>query len=135
MDAHPIHLHLTQFRVVNRQRIDVAAFLATYNPALPVPSASDSGPWPVPAAGPYLIGSPTPPAPNEAGWKDTVVALPGTVTRIVVPFGGTAAGLPAPFTGDSVGATQRFVGDYVFHCHILEHEDNDMMQPYRVVAS
>jgi spore coat protein A, manganese oxidase len=73
------------------------------------------------------------PAPVEKGWKDTIIAPPGQVTRILVPFGGTAAGVPAPFVGDAKSASvQRFAGTYVFHCHILEHEDNDMMQPYQV---
>jgi hypothetical protein len=55
------------------------------------------------------------------------------VTRIIVPFGGSAAGIPAPFVGDAKSAkVQRFTGTYVFHCHILEHEDNDMMSPLKV---
>jgi len=55
------------------------------------------------------------PAPSEAGWKDTVRADGKMVTRIIVPFEG-------------------FTGRYVWHCHILEHEDNEMMRPYEVVA-
>ena len=61
-------------------------------------------------------GAPTPPEPSEAGLKDTVRADPGMVTRIIVRFEG-------------------FVGRYVWHCHILEHEDNEMMRPYEVVAT
>jgi len=137
-DAHPIHLHLTQFRIKNRQQFDVDAYTAAVNRqlpglGLPDPSVSGLGPWPAVAPSGYLVGRATPPAANERGWKDTVIAPPGMVTRIVVPFGGTAAGVPAPFTGDSKTASvQRFAGTYVFHCHILEHEDNDMMQPYRI---
>jgi FtsP/CotA-like multicopper oxidase with cupredoxin domain len=137
-DAHPIHLHLTQFRILNRQRIDEPAYTAAVNtklpaPGLPDPSVSGVGPWPAQSANGFLLGQPTAPAANERGWKDTVLAPPGQVTRILVPFGGTAAGVPAPFTGDTKTATvQRFTGTYVFHCHILEHEDNDMMQPYRI---
>jgi len=56
------------------------------------------------------------PDPNEMGWKDTVRVNAKTVTRIIVPFVG-------------------YAGRYVWHCHILEHEDNDMMRPYEVVAS
>jgi len=56
-----------------------------------------------------------PPEPNEAGWKDTVRATPGASTRIIVKFDG-------------------YVGRYVWHCHILEHEDNEMMRPYEVLA-
>ncbi|MGZ6825908.1 MAG: multicopper oxidase family protein [Mycobacteriales bacterium] len=134
VDAHPIHLHLVQFRVLDRQPVDAAAYLRALDPGLPAPSASDTGPWPPPAATGFLAGPAVGPSPGEQGWKDTVLAPPGTVTRVLVPFGGTAAGLTAAYTGDPPGAgTQRFTGEYVWHCHILEHEDNDMMLPYRVV--
>jgi spore coat protein A len=61
-----------------------------------------------------LIGNPRPPAANEAGRKDTAVVNPGDVLTIIVRFEG-------------------YTGKYVFHCHMLEHEDNDMMRPYEVV--
>jgi spore coat protein A, manganese oxidase len=63
----------------------------------------------------HFLGAPEPPEPNEAGWKDTVQAHSRMVTRIIVPFTG-------------------YTGRYVWHCHILEHEDNEMMRPYEVVA-
>jgi spore coat protein A, manganese oxidase len=63
----------------------------------------------------YLSG-PITPEPNEAGWKDTVRVDSRMITRIIVPFEG-------------------FTGRYVWHCHILEHEDNEMMRPYEVVAA
>jgi spore coat protein A, manganese oxidase len=63
----------------------------------------------------HFTGEPQPPDPNEAGWKDTVQAHSQMVTRIIVPFEG-------------------FTGRFVWHCHILEHEDNEMMRPYEVVA-
>jgi FtsP/CotA-like multicopper oxidase with cupredoxin domain len=78
-DAHPIHLHLVKFEVVDRQVIG---------------------------------GAVRGPEPWEAGWKDTVIAYPGEVTRIKALF--DVAGL------------------YVWHCHILSHEDNEMMVPYCV---
>lgn len=139
-DAHPVHLHLTQFRVLNRQDISIGPsgetdYLTGLVNGLPFPDGAGTGPFPAPPATDTLVGEPRPPAPEEAGWKDTVIAYPGTVTRIVVPFGGTAAGIPAPFIGDRAGAPlQRFAGTYVFHCHILEHEDNDMMAPLQVVG-
>ena len=154
-DAHPIHLHLTQFRLLNRQALVTDADgNTTYVtdgvncdganavpdrcvpvPGLPSPAVAGTGPWPAISPTPYLTGDPVGPTANEAGWKDTIVAMPGTVTRIIVPFGGTAAGIPAPFVGDRKGAAlQRFAGQYVFHCHILEHEDNDMMSPYQITA-
>jgi spore coat protein A len=51
--------------------------------------------------------------PGELGWKDTVRVDPQTVTRIIVKFEG-------------------FAGRYVWHCHMLEHEDNEMMRPYEI---
>ena len=152
-DAHPIHIHLTQFRLLNRQDIttdvngdtnyvtqklncdgaDANPAKCVASPGLPNPEIAGTGPWPAPSADSYLVGSPRPASGAEVGWKDTIIAYPGTVTRIIVPFGGTAAGIPAPFVGDAKGAkVQRFVGQYVFHCHILEHEDNDMMSPLNV---
>jgi spore coat protein A len=55
------------------------------------------------------------PQPNEMGWKDTVQCPPGTITRIIVKFEG-------------------YTGKYLYHCHILEHESNDMMRPFEVIA-
>jgi FtsP/CotA-like multicopper oxidase with cupredoxin domain len=57
-------------------------------------------------------GQVRPPEPWESGRKDTVIAYPGQVTRVKATFG-TA-------------------GQYVWHCHIVEHEDNEMMRPFRV---
>ena len=63
----------------------------------------------------HFVGPSELPDPNESGWKDTVQAHSRMVTRIIVPFEG-------------------FTGRYVWHCHILEHEDNEMMRPYEVVS-
>ena len=63
----------------------------------------------------HFLGPRQLPDPNEAGWKDTVQAHSRMVTRIIVPFEG-------------------FTGRYVWHCHILEHEDNEMMRPYEVIS-
>jgi spore coat protein A, manganese oxidase len=59
-----------------------------------------------------LSGDPISPQPWEKGWKDTVVALPGRVTRIKMWL--------------------KTAGQFVWHCHIAEHEDNEMMRPYRI---
>jgi spore coat protein A len=92
----------------------------------PSPLAPGTGPYPPPSADRFTMGRPHSPAPNERGWKDTVVTMPGQITRLLVPFGaGAVAGLPFA-TGRS------FTGTYLTHCHILEHEDNDMMQRYVV---
>jgi len=60
------------------------------------------------------VGDVVAPSPSEAGWKDTVIVTPGSSTRIIAKFEG-------------------YAGRYVWHCHILEHEDNEMMRPYEVV--
>ena len=61
-----------------------------------------------------FTGPAVPPDPNEQGWKDVIRTDPWTVTRIIMQF--------APYTGF-----------YVYHCHILEHEDMDMMRAFEVV--
>jgi len=95
-DAHPIHLHLVRFQILDRRRIDRFAYMS-HNKL-------------------RFTGEASPPEPYEAGWKDTVRANPGMMTRIIVRFEG-------------------YTGRYVWHCHILEHEDNEMMRPYEVVAT
>jgi spore coat protein A len=61
-----------------------------------------------------LTGPPVPPEPQEGGWKDTIQVYPGSITRIIVRFEG-------------------YTGRYVWHCHILEHEANEMMRPFEVL--
>jgi FtsP/CotA-like multicopper oxidase with cupredoxin domain len=121
-DTHPIHLHLVQFQLLGRQKFRTESYTESVYPEL---STGGTGPYPVPSADAFAICRLRAPDPNEMGWKDTVRANPGEITRILVPFGaGAAPGVPL---GNS------FTGDYVFHCHILEHEDNEMMLPYRVI--
>ncbi|HTW66814.1 MAG TPA: multicopper oxidase [Bryobacteraceae bacterium] len=95
-DSHPIHLHLVRFQILDRRRFE-PFFYQTRGEI-------------------RYTGPVTPPAPEEAGWKDTVRADPRMVTRIIVRFEG-------------------YVGRYVWHCHVLEHEDNEMMRPYEVIAA
>ncbi|TQM57311.1 FtsP/CotA-like multicopper oxidase with cupredoxin domain [Humibacillus xanthopallidus] len=92
-DAHPMHVHETTFEVVNRQALVTNEDGETEPPA-------------------RLVGDPRPPEPWESGFKDTVIAYPGEVTRI-----------KAKFTNP---------GQFTWHCHIVEHEDNEMMRPYRI---
>jgi|GEM_PF-234217 len=80
-DAHPIHLHLVEFQVVERVN---------------------------------ALGVVRPPEPWEAGFKDTVTVYPGEITRVKARF--------------------DIAGLYVWHCHIVEHEDNEMMRPYMIYA-
>jgi len=92
VDAHPMHIHEVLFQLVDRQSIfvDEANQTVQVNP--------DS--------------LPQPPQPWENGFKDTVITLPGQVTRVRLQF--------------------NTPGQFVWHCHIVEHEDNEMMRPYRI---
>jgi len=124
-DAHPIHLHLVQFQLLNRQKINVKRYQAAFDAANQVMPAQTYTPVPV---GPYLKGKPVPADPNERGWKDTYRMNPGEVTRILVRF--------APQDGSADFAFDATAEPgYVWHCHILEHEENDMMRPYHLVAA
>lgn len=133
-DTHPIHLHLIQFQLHNRQPIDAERYLVDVfgKEELGVGDVG-TGPWPhFPSPDGYTAGGEVWPKPQEAGWKDTIQAHPGTVTRILVPFGPNAApGVPFGWSHRAA----PFTGEYVWHCHILDHEDNEMMLPYRVVRA
>ena len=85
-DAHPMHIHEVFFQVIDRQKFD----------------AKSGSP----------AGKKRPPRREETGWKDTVIAYPGEITRVRLKF--TTA------------------GQFAWHCHIVEHEDNEMMRPYRI---
>ena len=93
-DAHPIHLHLVHFQVLNRQKFN----FQQYVPGNP--------------ASLQLLGQPTLPNLEDRGWKDTQIMYPGEVTRLRAKFD-----LP---------------GLYVWHCHILSHEDHEMMRKFYV---
>ncbi len=91
-DGHPMHVHEVVFEVLNRQDI----FVNEETQEVQVVPGS----------------TPMPPQPWETGYKDTVIAYPGQVTRIRAQF--------------------NTPGQFVWHCHIVEHEDNEMMRPYRI---
>ncbi|MBM7691299.1 spore coat protein A [Peribacillus deserti] len=93
-DAHPIHIHLIDFQIVDRRDFDADTFKKERVI--------------------HYKGEAMPPEPQEQGWKDTVNANPNQITRIIMNFG--------PFSGL-----------YVWHCHILEHEDYEMMRPFIVI--
>jgi FtsP/CotA-like multicopper oxidase with cupredoxin domain len=92
-DAHPMHVHEVVFQVVNRQALALDENGEVVQPV-------------------ELVGDARPPEAWENGWKDTVVAYPGEVTRLRLRFTNP--------------------GQFVWHCHIVEHEDNEMMRPYRI---
>ena len=123
VDAHPMHPHLVASQVVNRQAIDVDRYTAAWAAYL----KSGRKPRLKPDLKHFLVGDPIPPAPEELGFKDTVKAYPGMVTR-------TRAKFTLPKTSRlDYNAKTRSYGTWVYHCHILEHEENDMMRPFEVV--
>ena len=174
-DPHPIHIHLVHFRVLGRQAINTLA-MAAHHPQPPTGIK-----W-TPDPDPYVVGPVRQPEPWEAGMKDTVIADPNSVTRILIYFPTAdelgfdpdatfpaAVTLPGDVAGHGAGVAygdhggpephgaapgiDRFGGDYigsiappaahhrsdtlqgyVWHCHILDHEDHDMMLPYRTVT-
>ena len=151
-DAHPMHTHLVSFQILDRTPFDSALWLAQYDALLlangVLPGYGPPNQYNVKNGDGAIGGNPAinafkfpaltrPPLPYEMGWKDTVIAYPGEVTRIAVrwaptdiPAGGVAAGTnlypfePTALAGDGVG--------YVWHCHIIDHEDNEMMRNYVV---
>lgn len=96
VDAHPIHLHLVHFQVINTQKFNVNKSVIGAGEGSMI----------------QLIGNPSPPAPENAGPKDTFIVYPGEVARVKAIFDKE--------------------GEYVWHCHILSHEDHDMMRPFYV---
>lgn len=138
--THQIHIHLIQFQILGRQEIDAERYLQDWhrlNGHRPVTRPIVLDPTP------FLIGDPIPPEPYETGWKDTILALPGMVNRIITrwapqetPAGGVAPGEnlfpfdPTMYPNDTFSES-----GYVWHCHILGHEDHDMMRPQPVVAA
>lgn len=133
-DAHPIHLHLVQFQVISRQGLNTAKYTSDWI-ALNGEPPLDHSTITLPVAS-YLQGNPKPALPNENGWKDTVTVYPGQVTIIRVrfaPLTSPATGTGAPSPGVNLYSFDPTVGPgYVWHCHIVDHEDNEMMRPYTV---
>lgn len=123
-DTHPIHLHLVQFQLLNRQKVNGRRYEMAFSAVNPVLGGTTY--TPVDPA-PYLKGKPVPADPNERGWKDTFRMNPGEVTRILVRFSPQDDSPAYAFDATAEPG-------YVWHCHILEHEENDMMRPFHVVA-
>ena len=101
-DVHPMHFHLVNVQLLQRQGF-----------------AGDPSSY-------ELDGRPIPPDPNESGWKETVRCNPGEVTTVAMKFD-----LPKLPTPEMRRARSPRTGghEYVWHCHILEHEEHDMMRP------
>jgi FtsP/CotA-like multicopper oxidase with cupredoxin domain len=163
-DSHPLHIHLIQFQILNRQSVDVDGYVAAWAAAFPggtfagqlcdgtfgevdypagqiIPGYGPPGDYLAPNADGAIGGNPAfnsflngpvlPPDPNEAGWKDTVKILPNAVTRVIVRWAPTAVPVAGSAPGQNHYAFDPTEGPgYVWHCHILDHEDNEMMRPY-----
>jgi spore coat protein A len=106
MDSHPMHFHLVNVQVVSRQAFD------TYE-----------------GGQPHFTAAARAAEPTELGWKETVKCHPGEVTTVIMKFD-----LPkTPFTVPTSPRKGMEGGyEYVWHCHILEHEEHDMMRPLLV---
>jgi FtsP/CotA-like multicopper oxidase with cupredoxin domain len=197
VDAHPMHLHLVQFKVVQRQAFDVNGYKKVNVVGFP-PVVTKADPTL------FLMGLPRPPDPGEEGFKDTAKSLPGEVLTVVAKWDGrwddcdptNPAATPfckqapscmpyAGYTGPTIPATDPLLGTantnvgcmcvaavvpagsppacaqpidaitllptapptpvykpyfqpvsagpYVWHCHIVDHEDNEMMRPSLVL--
>jgi spore coat protein A len=108
-DVHPMHFHLVNVQIINRYPIS--------------PSAPFAG----------AIGPVRGPDPNETGWKETVKMYPEEITTVIMQFN-----LPRIQTADggiipTPPSTRTGNHEYVWHCHILEHEEHDMMRPLVVI--
>jgi FtsP/CotA-like multicopper oxidase with cupredoxin domain len=84
-----------------------------------------------PAFSPVLTGPVIPPNPSEAGWKDTVKVFPRYVNRFIIRWAPQATAVNGVSPGQNLFSFDPTVGPaYMLHCHILDHEDNEMMRPY-----
>ncbi len=161
-DAHPIHLHLAQFQLVSRQSFNTNKYNKAYAAAFPgggydpmTKAAYPKGVF-IPSFGPpldyatgntravggnpdivpFLQGPVNPPLPQENGWKDTVIMFPGQVTRIRVRWAPTSLPANTPVADAFYPFDTRALGaGYVWHCHIVDHEDNEMMRPDEIVPN
>ncbi|MVU80677.1 multicopper oxidase domain-containing protein [Nocardia sp. ET3-3] len=140
-ESHPMHLHLVHGRILNRQAFDPIGYLAS-NPVPPV------GTYWAPEPDRFLQGDPQPPHAWETGLKDTITCPAGMVTRVAFAFP-TADELgfdpdatfpvPAPpHTGPAraghAHTDQATAQGYVWHCHLIDHEDECMMSRYHLRA-
>jgi spore coat protein A, manganese oxidase len=129
--SHQVHLHLIEFQVVSRQSINTAAYLRQWqllNGQRPVTRPIVVDPTP------FFTGPVVPALPYEMGWKDTVRAPGNQVTRIIARWAPQELATNAVAPGQNLFTIDPTTGPgYVWHCHILGHEDNDMMRPMQLV--
>ncbi len=102
-DTHPIHFHLVNVQVLSRRPFDAANYNGT----------------------PVFLGPARNPDLNELGWKETVRINPNECTVVAMKFDLAKVPFPVPLS-TRAGVTGH---EFVWHCHILEHEEHDMMRP------
>jgi len=113
-DTHPMHFHLVNVTIRKREQW---AFDSSGNPRTPLRA---------------IPGTARPADANEQGWKETVRMNPGEVVTVDMKFD-LPKGTPPPFS-PRLQASYGIKGfEYVWHCHILEHEEHDMMHALVVV--
>ena len=110
-DVHPIHTHLVNWQVLSRQRFNAVTYNGT----------------------PAYIGLSKAPDPNEMGWKETVRMNPGEVIRVFAKYDLPVMPFAVPPSPRMQAAGIPNAAEYVYHCHILEHEEHDMMRPLVIV--
>ncbi|KAF8083459.1 hypothetical protein N665_0772s0028 [Sinapis alba] len=119
-DNHPLHIHLGLFKVVEQTALLAAGLeefkecMTKHNDAVKCKISK------------YARGKKTMVTAHERGWKNVFKMMPGHVTRILVRFAYIHSNASYPFD-----PTQE--PGYVYHCHILDHEDNMMMRPLKVI--
>lgn len=116
-DNHPLHVHVAAFQVLHQQKLnntDELSACAVQHKGIEACHMEH-----------YVDGPPTPPPSNEAGWKNVFKMQPFYVTTILVRFS-LIDSRPFPFDPSAEPG-------YAYHCHILDHEDNSMMRPYKIV--
>jgi len=129
---HNKHVHLIEFQAIERHTFDTARYLADWlrvngNPPFDHPTLKLR-------PEPYFTSGPIPPNPEENAWKDTIQTPAGQVTKIRIRWSQQAdpTGVPAPGVNDFPFDPTLDVG-FVWHCHLIEHEDNEMMRPMTVI--
>jgi len=151
-DAHPIHIHLVEFQLESRQVIERDRFKAYWESLNGTALPLDHAPIRANVETPVDTGDgtgvrdflfdqdtglptqPIPPSPSEAGWKDVFIAPPFMITRLTIRLAPQTVAEADLFPGKNTFPFDPTVGPgYVWHCHILDHEDNDMMRPMAIV--
>ena len=112
-DTHPVHVHLIQFKLLARDRYSEPehdtgdGYETHFDTSVDVVALDEA----------------------DRGWKDTIRVDPMELVTLAIPFRDYAANEVGVDDGRPIGVTGR----YVYHCHILEHEDHEMMRPYVVM--